>query len=301
VRTTARVKVGARTLALSNLDKVLYPEAGFTKAQVMEYYHRVGPHILPHLRGRPLTMRRFPDGVAGESFYEKRCPDFRPDWVAVSPIQGEDEEPVEYCLVNSIAALLWVANLASLELHTLLSRHPRPDRPTMIAFDLDPGEPATLLDSARAALLLREALDHLGLQSYVKTSGGKGLHAYLPLNTPATFDQTKHFARGLAQTLERRHPSQLTSNIRKAERRGKVLLDWSQNDRHKTTVCVYSLRAHPRPTVSTPVTWDEIERAVKGNDAAALVFEPAEVLRRVEEKGDLFKATLAQRQRLPGA
>ncbi|MFB3882848.1 MAG: non-homologous end-joining DNA ligase [Armatimonadota bacterium] len=299
MRSEKRVEIDGVSLTLTNLEKVLYPESGFTKGEVIEYYLRVAPAMLPHLRGRPLTMKRFPEGVKGEYFYAKQCPHFRPEWVPVSPMGTEKK--VEYCLIESRAALVWVANLASLELHTLLSRHPKLDSPTMMVFDLDPGEPAGVLEAARAALWLREALGKLGLESFAKVSGAKGVHVYVPLNTPATFGQTKSFARGLAQVLERQHPAELTSNIRKSEREGKVLVDWSQNDHHKTTVCAYSLRALARPTVSAPVSWEQLRRAVRKSETRTLTFEADQVERRVAKGGDLFAEVLTKKQRLPAA
>jgi bifunctional non-homologous end joining protein LigD len=294
------VAVDGRQLKLSNLEKVLYPEAGFTKGQVIDYYTRIAPVLLPHLRERPLTLKRYPEGVEAEFFYEKQCPKHRPDWVATAPVWSEhNQRTIDFCLVNDRATLVWVANLASLELHTALHRAPETSRPDMMVFDLDPGEPAALAECAEVALWLREALDGLGLSSVVKTSGSKGLQLYVPLNTPVTYDETKGFSRALAQVLERAHPKQVTSNMAKELRRGKVFIDWSQNDEHKTTVCVYSLRAMPEPTVSTPVTWDEVEAAAAAGDPAALRFTADQVVDRVERNGDLFAPVAELEQRLP--
>ncbi len=294
----SHVEIDGATLTLTNLEKVLYPETGFTKGDVIHYYVQLASAILPHLRDRALTMRRFPGGVKEEHFYQKQCPEFHPDWVPLSSNHGDD---VDYCMVNSTAALVWVANLASLELHTLLSQHPDPDTPTVMVFDLDPGAPAGIHESAQASLWLIEALDAIGLESFTKTSGGKGIHVYVPLNTPATFDQTKSFSRGIAELLERQHPAEITSNIRKSERKGKVLVDWSQNDRHKTTVCAYSLRAGERPTVSAPVKLEELRRAARQSDSEGLSFEAGEMAARVKKMGDLFAGVLSKKQRLPAA
>jgi len=233
-------------------------------------------------------------------FYEKRCPEHRPDWVkTVNAPSDKDTAGINFCLLEEKAALVWTANLAAIELHCLLSKAPRLDRPTAVAFDFDPGPPAGRLEAMRVALIVRGVMDQLGLKNFAKTSGGKGMHLYVPLNTSATFEQTKAFARELAQRLEREHPDLVTSNMLKKERGGKVFMDWSQNDSHKTTVCAYSLRARERPTVSTPVTWEEVEKAVKKKDGEALVFEAGEVLRRVEKLGDLFAEVLTEKQKLP--
>ncbi len=294
----AVIEVEGRALTLSNLDKVLYPTTGFTKAEVLDYYARIAPVLLPHLGDRALTLRRFPDGVEGGSFYEKNCPRHRPDWVGVHPISG-DEGTIRFCRIDSLAALTWVANLAALELHTSMARADDPDAPTMVVFDLDPGAPAGVLDCAEVALWIRSVLGDLGLACLVKTSGSKGLQVYLPLNTPATYDQTAALSRNLAQLLERQAPDRVVSLQRKDLRTGKVLVDWSQNSRHKTTVCVYSLRARERPTVSTPLTWDEVEAACDAGDPALLTFEAGAVLGRIESFGDLFSAAADLEQELP--
>ncbi len=298
--TKTRVTVGGRTLMLSNLDKVMYPAAGLAKAGVIDYYRRVAHAMLPHLAGRPITLKRYPDGVRGPSFYEKRCPSFRPDWLETVRLPGE-EESVDHCLVEGLADLVWIANLASLEVHALLSTAEDLLRPTVVAFDLDPGAPATVVDCARTALVLRDVLAGVGLESFAKTSGGKGLHVYVPLNTPATFEKTRAFARATARTLERDDPERVTSGMDRAARRGKVFVDWSQNSDFKTTVVAYSLRALERPRVSTPLRWDEVEEAAGSGDAAALTFEIDAVLERVSRRGDLFRGVLETKQRLPGA
>jgi bifunctional non-homologous end joining protein LigD len=300
-RTPTLVEVEGRRLSLSNLDKVLYPETGFTKGHVIDYYRRVAPALLPHLCGRPLTLKRYPDGVDGQFFYEKRCPSHRPDWVEVAPIwSGRNKGNVEYCVINDLPGLVWVANLASLELHTSLSMADPIEQPTMMVFDLDPGPPATVVECCRTALRLHELFEQVKLDSVAKTSGSKGLQVYVPLNTPVTYEGgTKDFALTVAQLLEKRFPDEVVSSMNKQLRPGKVFIDWSQNDQHKTTVCVYSLRARPRPTVSTPVTWDEVAATADAGDPDTLVFDAADVVARVAEQGDLFAPVNELEQSLP--
>ncbi len=299
-RTTVEVEVEGRRLSLSNLGKVLYPKTGFTKGEVIDYYTRAAPALLPHLRGRPLTLKRYPDGVEGPHFYEKQCPSHRPDWVRTAPIwSSRNGRAIDYCLADDLPTLVWAANLADLELHTSLSLAVEISRPTMMVFDLDPGAPATIVECARVGLLLRAIFDELALRSFAKTSGSKGLQVYVPLNTPVSYAETKPFARGLAELLERRHPELVVSNMKKDLRGGKVLVDWSQNDEHKTTVCVYSLRARERPTVSAPVAWDEVEAAAEASDPGRLSFDSSEVLARLAQEGDPFAALLNLEQRLP--
>jgi bifunctional non-homologous end joining protein LigD len=288
------VDVGGRRVGLSNLDKVLYPKVGFTKGQVIDYYTRVAPVLLPHLQGRSLTMKRYPNGVEGEFFYEKQRPSFTPDWVHSAPLQM-GERTIDFVLADDLATLVWLANLADLEMHPSLSRAREQDRPTVMAFDLDPGPPATIEECRQVALLLRDTFAQLGLECFAKTSGSKGMQLYVPLNTSGvTYDDTKPFAHAIAQLLERQHGDLIVSSQKKALREGKVLIDWSQNDRHKTTVAVYSLRAKERPTVSTPLTWDEVE-----DESLELVFETDAVLARVAEHGDLFAPVLELEQQLP--
>ena len=305
------VEIDGRQLDLSNLDKVLYPEAGFTKAQVIDYYTRIAPVMLPHLAGRPLTLHRFPNGTGKKGFYEKQCPDHRPDWVATTPILAKgvgrfgerrrDPRDIDFCLVEDRPTLVWLANLACLELHVLLARAPDVERPTAVVFDLDPGAPAGVIESARVALLLRAALEALGLEALVKTSGSKGLQLYVPLNGPADYDHTKAFARSLARLLEKEHPELVVSKMTRELRGGKVYVDWQQNENFKTTVCAYSLRAREQPTASTPLRWEEVEAAVADDDASALVFDAAAALERAERHGDLFAAALELEQELPTA
>jgi bifunctional non-homologous end joining protein LigD len=300
VADASEVTVGRHHLTLSNLDKVLYPAVGFTKAQVIDYYVRIAPVLLPHLRGRPLTLKRYPNGVEGGHFYEKRCPVHRPSWVHTAALfSARKQASVEYCVVDDLATLVWAANLADLELHPSLARAPHLEQPTAVVFDLDPGAPANLVQCCRVGLRLRDLFDRLGLRSFAKTSGGKGLQVYVPLHTSVTYERTKPFAHSIASGLERKMPREITSRMTKSLRPGKVFVDWSQNDRHKTTVCVYSLRAQPRPTVSTPVTWDEVEEVARRRDPRLLVFAPEDVQHRVEEHGDLFAPVEKIRQRLP--
>jgi bifunctional non-homologous end joining protein LigD len=289
-RTT--VEVEGRQLSLSNLDKVLYPETGFTKGQVIDYYTRVASALLPHLRGRPLTLKRYPNGVEGDYFYEKQCPSHRPEWVATAAIPT-GRKTIDFCLADDLPTLVWLANLADLELHTSLSLAEPIERPTMMVFDLDPGEPAGLPECAEVAIALRNLLEQLSLRSFAKTSGSKGLQVYVPLNGEVTYDDTKPLAQAIARHLEAGRPELVVSSQKKSLRGGKVLIDWSQNDEHKTTVCVYSLRARERPTVSTPLDWDELD------DPSSLVFDSSDVLERVEEHGDLFSPVLELRQELP--
>jgi bifunctional non-homologous end joining protein LigD len=296
------VEVEGRTLSLSNLDKVFYPATGFTKGQVIDYYTRIAPVLLPHLRGRHLTLKRYPNGVDGKFFYEKQCPAHRPDWVRTEGVYSrQNAREIDYCVADDLATIVWLANLADLEMHTPLAPASAPKEPTMIAFDLDPGPPATIVECAEVACRLREAFDHFGLVAFPKTSGSKGMQLYVPLNTPTTYDETKPFARGVAQVLERRHPELVVSDMRKDLRGGKVLIDWSQNDEHKTTVSPYSLRARDRPTVSTPVTWDEVEGVLRSGDPEELTFTSDEVLARVAEHGDRFAPVLELQQELPGS
>jgi bifunctional non-homologous end joining protein LigD len=292
------VDVGGRRLSLSNLDKVLYPEVGFTKGQVIDYYTRIAPVLLPHLRGRPLTLKRYPNGVQGQHFYEKQCPKHRPDWVRTARV-ATSSKAIDFCLCDDLPTLVWAANLADLELHPSLSLASDVKRPTILAFDLDPGPPATIVECAEVAVRLRHALESIGLQAFPKTSGSKGMQVYVPLNTPTTYDHTKPFARAVAQVLERAEPELVVSDMRKTLRAGKVLVDWSQNDEHKTTVGVYSLRARERPTVSTPLTWEEVEAVRGSGDPDELVFTSDDVLARVAEHGDLFAPVATLEQALP--
>jgi bifunctional non-homologous end joining protein LigD len=290
------VEVEGRLLSLSNLDKVMYPRTGFTKGQVIDFYTRVAPALLPHLQDRPLTLKRYPNGVEGGHFYEKQCPSHRPDWVRSEAVELRSKT-IHFCICDDLPTLVWLANLADLELHPSLSKAPEVERPTLMAFDLDPGPGTGLPECCEVALILREALARLGLDSFAKTSGSKGIQVYVPVNVDdVDYDHgTKRLSNALARHLESEHPKLIVSSQKKELRKNKVLIDWSQNDEHKTTVSVYSLRARERPTVSTPLSWDEVE----GGDPDALVFEAEDVLARVEERGDLFAPVATLRQRLP--
>lgn len=294
------VEVEGKHLKLSNLDKVLYPEAGFTKGQVIDYYVRIAPVLLPHLQGRPLTMKRYPNGVNGMFFYEKNCPAHRPEWVKTARVWSEGNKRwMDYCVFEDLATLVWAANLADLELHTSLSLGKEILRPNFLVFDLDPGAPANIVQCCQVGLWVRDIFASLKLQSFAKTSGSKGLQIYVPLNTAVTYDQTKSFAHEVARMLERQHPQLVVSDMKKSLRTGKVLVDWSQNDDHKTTVCVYSLRAKERPTASTPVKWEEVEGCLAKVDPSLLVFEAGEVLERAKKYGDLFAPVLKSKQKMP--
>jgi bifunctional non-homologous end joining protein LigD len=300
VSNPAVVEIEGKHLKLSNLDKVLYPAAGFTKGQVIDYYVRVAPVLIPHIAGHPLTLKRYPEGVDHPFFFEKNAPKHRPDWVKTAPIWSEgNNRNVNYILPNDLPTLVWVANLASIELHPSLSLAKDIDCPTMMVFDLDPGPPANIVQCSQVAMWLREIFDHFGLQSFPKTSGSKGLQLYVPLHTPTSYEVTKPFAHALARLLEEEHKDLVVSDMKKTLRVGKVLVDWSQNDEHKTTVSVYALRARERPTVSTPVKWEEVEQALKKKDASLLVFEAKQVLERVDKMGDLFEPVRKLKQKLP--
>jgi bifunctional non-homologous end joining protein LigD len=289
-----------RKLQVSNLDKVLYPKVGFTKGQVIDYYIRIAPVLLPHLKDRPLTMKRYPDGVEGEFFYEKNCPSHRPNWVKTAKVWSEgNNRMMDYCLAQDLPTLVWAANLADLELHTSLSRKNNIDRPTMMVFDLDPGLPADIVQCCHVALWLRDLLGKMKLKSFAKTSGSKGLQVYVPLNTAVTYDRTKDLSRALAQHLEGEHADLVTSNMSKSVRKGKVFVDWSQNDEHKTTICVYSLRAKEEPTVSTPVTWGEVANCLKKKKADLLKVRSDQALTRVGKLCDLFESVEKLKQKLP--
>ncbi len=293
------LEVNGCSVPVSNLEKVMYPEVGFTKAQVIDYYIRIAPVLMPHLHDRPITLKRYPDGVEGLFFYEKQCPSHRPQWVKTVRVPTDEKGPIHYCVLNDLPALLWAANLADLELHPFLHRAPAMERPTALAFDLDPGPRTDIVHCCQVALWIKELLDCLGVKSFPKTSGSKGLQIFAPLNTAVSYSNTKLFARAVAEHLEGKHPEAIVSRMQKPLRRGKVFIDWSQNDDHKTTVSVYSLRANSKPSVSTPVTWSEVTRCLKTNRADSLRFLSDEVLNRVEKQGDLFADVLTLKQHLP--
>jgi bifunctional non-homologous end joining protein LigD len=291
------VEVDGRRLRLTNLDKVLYPATGFTKGQVVDYYTRIAPVMLDHLAGRPVTMVRLPDGVDGERFFEKRCPPHRPQWLPTVPLDADSA--THACCIDARAGLVWTANLAALELHTPQARADEPWQPTAMVFDLDPGAPADIVDCARVALDVRELLGQLGLEVVAKTSGSKGIHLSVGLRPAADAEQTKSFALAVGRILESRDKKRVTVTMARDQRGGKVFVDWSQNDRHKTTVCAYSMRATAVPSVSTPIAWDEIETVLDAGDASSLTFDPATVLTRVDELGDLYAGSLTDDQELP--
>jgi bifunctional non-homologous end joining protein LigD len=295
---TVEVNVRSKKLRLSNLDKVLYPKVGFTKGQVIDYYTRIAPVLVPHLKDHPLTLKRYPNGVEEKFFYEKQSPSHRPDWVKTVPIPARGRT-IDFTLANDLPTLVWLANLADLELHTSLSKAKDIERPTMMAFDLDPGPGTSIVECSQVALWLREIFDGLGLESCAKTSGSKGMQIYVPLNLKTSYDETKPFSKALAELLSKQHPELVVSTQKKELRKNKVLIDWSQNDEHKTTVCVYSLRAKERPTVSTPITWDEVEHILDSGDPEEGVFDVDDVLARVEKHGDLFEPVLKLKQKLP--
>lgn len=307
------VRIDGRTLSLSNLDKVLYPESATTKAEVIDYYARVADVMVGHTAGRCMTMRRFPNGVDGKSFFEKRCPSHRPDWLPTAVGPGDRSGELRYCRFDEPAAIVWAANLAALELHAPMARSDDLEHPRMCVFDLDPGPGTTIVQCAELALEIREVLSSTDLECFAKTSGSKGMQVYVPLNggrdgvghdgeggdggVLSDHEHCASFALAVGQLLAKRHPSGVTTTMAKAERPGKVFLDWSQNAHHKTTICVYSMRGRPRPTVSTPLDWDEVAAGAAGTNP--LVFETTDVLARIAERGDLFAPVLELVQRLP--
>jgi len=298
--TSVEVQIEGRTLKLTNLEKVLYPEVGFTKAQVIDYYTRIAPIILNHTRDHPLTLKRYPNGVDAEFFYEKNCPKHRPPWVETATVwSGGNNRDMYYCMAQDLPTLVWLAQIATLEYHTSLSKAQKLPQPCTLVFDLDPGPPATIVECCRIGLMLRDVFRDHGLECNAKTSGSKGLQLYVPLNTPVTYEETKVVSKGLAQLFEEEHPDLVVHKQLKELRKGRVLIDWSQNDQYKTTVNVYSLRARTRPTVSTPVSWDEVERCFKNGDPSLLVFDSDQVLARVEKHGDLFEPVAKKKQKLP--
>jgi bifunctional non-homologous end joining protein LigD len=296
-----QVTVGNRRLKLTNLDKVLYPKTKTTKAEVIDYYARVADVIIPHLKGRPLTLKRYPDGVDRFNFFEKNCPKHRPEWVKTTPIYVDRRAgEIDFCLCENRATLIWMAQLAALELHPSLSKGTRMEQPTVLAFDLDPGPPAGLVECCKVALRVRELFGAFGLEGFPKVSGGKGLQVYFPLNTKVSYEQTSPFAKAVAQLLEQQTPKEVVSKMAKVDRRGKVFVDWSQNHQKKTTIAVYSLRAREHPTASMPVHWDEVERGSKRKASAEkLRFEIPDAIKRIEKEGDLFEPVLKVKQKLP--
>jgi bifunctional non-homologous end joining protein LigD len=292
------VRVGEREVSLSNLDKVLYPDTGTTKGECIQYYAQIAPTMLAHLDGRCITLKRFPNGVGTKGFFEKRCPKHRPEWVATFLGPGDRDGDIGYCAFDEPADLVWAANMAALELHVPMARAVDLDAPLIVVFDFDPGPGTDIHTCCEVALWVREVLEAAALDGWCKTSGSKGLQLYVPLNTPCTHEHAADFALAVGQVLERQHAERITTTMAKAVRPGKVFVDWSQNARHKTTIGVYSMRARPAPTVSTPVTWDEVAACAAGD--VELRFEWADVLARVVELGDLFAPVLELEQVLPG-
>jgi bifunctional non-homologous end joining protein LigD len=299
-RKKQEIEIEGRKVALTNVDKVLFP-SGFTKGQVVDFYVRISNYLLPHLEHRPITLKRYPDGVGAPHFYEKDAPRYTPDWIRTYNVPRRSGEAViRYIVIDDLPTLVWCANTANLELHPFLHKAPQIDRPTAVAFDLDPGEGTDVLTCATVAFWLKEVFDAQGLESFAKVSGSKGMQVYVPLNTAVTYAETQPFARGLAQRLEREHPELVISEMAKAKRHGKVFIDWSQNSDFKTTVAVYSLRAkRSEPYVSMPVTWDELRRAVRRRDITSLIFDPEAALARLAKVGDLWAEVLTRKQKLP--
>lgn len=294
------VEIAGRRVSLSNLEKDLYPSYGFTKAHILEYYRRISKFILPHLHDRALTLKRYPEGVDGDYFFEKRCPAHRPAWVKTAEVRRGGKEGMTVCLVNDLGALIWVENLASIELHVPLARAGSPDTPDSLVFDLDPGDGADILDCSRVALILRDLLSGLRLASCVKSSGRKGLHVYVPLNrAETTFEDTRRFTKAVAGIMQKNYPDLVTEKMAKEHRKKRVFINWSQNDVSKTMICVYSLRAREKPVVSFPLAWKELEKSAGRGDPEGLQVLHDEAVRRAEEQGDLFREVLAKKQKLP--
>jgi bifunctional non-homologous end joining protein LigD len=286
---SGQLGVGARRLSIRHLDRVVFPSTGTTKGELLDYYVRVADAMLPHLRDRLLHMHRYPEGVEGPRFWQKACPEHRPDWMPVAPVWSRDKEAfIDYCVVNELAALLWAVNLGSIELHTSLHLRHELDRPTALAFDLDPGDGVGLLECGEVALRLRELFGEMGREAFVKTSGSKGLQVFVPVEGDVTYAETKPTAKRIAELLERERPAAVVSRMARSLRAGKVLVDWSQNTEHKSMVCAYSVRAKARPTVSTPLRWSELESALDAGSPDSLVFEMGDVLERVATHGDLW-------------
>ncbi len=289
--------IKGQKVALTHLNKVLYPKAKFTKGDVIGYYQAISTILLPHLIDHPISMKRYPDGVDKEFFFEKNCPQYKPSFVKTATLAKVKK--TTFCLINNFPSLIWMANLAALELHPLLAKFPRNFTALSLVFDLDPGKLANVIDCAQVALELKKFFDHLKLKSFVKTTGGKGLQVFVPLNTDITFKKTKEFAHKIALLFEEKMPSRVTSHVAKRSRKGKVYIDWLQNDPFKTTISVYSLRASEKPLVSTPLTWQEVSTGLRLNDPKFFQLSPDAVLKRIKKHGDLFKPILTLKQRLP--
>jgi bifunctional non-homologous end joining protein LigD len=295
------LKVAGREMQVSNLDQVLFPRSGFTKGDVINYYIKASKLILPHLRNRPLTLKLYYHGVEAPADYEKDAPAYTPDWVKRAPIwRKSGESQIHFVLVNDLPTLVWTANLANIEMHPFLARWPKIDRPDVMVFDLDPGEPAGALEAAEVALWLFELLKRLGLESFLKSAGSNGLHVYVPFNTAITYEQTQPLAKAITELLRQQHPEVVIAEMAKHLRAGKVFVDWSQNAEHKSTVCVYSLRARgDEPFVSMPLSWEQVKRALNKADARRFCIRPEEALQEMARRGDLFAPVLKLRQRIP--
>ena len=291
------VDVGGRRLRLSNLDKVLWPETGFTKGQMIDYYRRVAPALIPHIRGHPVTLARFPDGVGEEGFYQTNCRGC-PPWMSTHEVRSRRGTLLRYCVIDDLPSLMWVANLATIELHPLLSTIEGTERAPAMVFDLDPGPPASIVDCCRVALFLREELASRGLEAFPKTSGWKGLHLHVPLDAAATFERTKHFSRELAVRLAKRHPDVVATEVSRERRAGRVLIDWRQNDPNRSVIAPYSMRSTPEPGVAAPLSWEEVEAAGDPGEVE-LRFSPQGVLERLERGDDPFAAVPHLGQALP--
>lgn len=294
------LRIKGKTVRVSNLDKVFYPKCGFTKGDVIDYYIQISPTLLPYIKNRPLSLKRYPDGVEGEFFYEKQRPAHAPEWIKTTPVARSDGSIIDYCMLNDLPSLVWAANIANLELHPFQHKKSQIEKPTTLVFDLDPGAPADIIDCCQVAIWIRDIFKALKLECFAKTSGSKGMQLAVPLNTPGTsYETTKLLAHTIAEVLAARFPDKVVSDMKKSLRKDRVLIDWSQNDDGKTTVAPYSLRARELPTVSTPVTWDEVAKALKKGKAELLKFQTKDVLKRVERDGDIYEPVLKLKQRLP--
>ena len=294
------LRIKGKTLQVSNLDKVFYPKCGFTKGEVIDYYIKISPVMLPYIKDRALSLKRYPDGVEGMFFYEKQRPSHAPNWLKTTPVERSDGTIIDYCMLNDLPSLVWAANIANLELHPFQHKKSQIGKPTTLVFDLDPGAPADIIDCCQVALWIRDVFHALKLECFPKTSGSKGMQIAVPLNTPAaTYEKTKLLAHTVANVLAVRFPKKVVSDMKKSIRKGRVLIDWSQNDDGKTTVAPYSLRARELPTVSTPITWDEVSKALKKGKPEMLRFQTKDVLKRVDKLGDLHAPVLELKQRLP--
>ena len=297
--TKHQIRIGSKEVTVTNPDKIFYPSTSFNKGAMIDYYQQIAPVLQPHLKGRAITLKRYPDGVAGNFFYEKQCPSHAPSWLKTTPVEKADGTMIQYCMIHDLPSLVWAANIANLEFHPFLHRATSPSKPTSLVFDLDPGPPADVLNCCQVALRIHDLFHSLGLEIFIKTSGSKGLQLMVPLNGGAAYGQTKSFAHSVAEALAFKFPKEVTADMKKSLRTGKVLIDWSQNDAKKTTVSAYSLRAMDEPLVSTPLTWLEVESALHQKSLSRLRFAARDVIKRVAKTGDLFEETLKLKQNLP--